>query len=209
MDDSIPTNILTLVEEILGKYSICDHCLGRQFAWLSTRTSNLDRGHSLKLVISMLADASIRNSDKEQGQKLLRLLAGNGMFEPAKSLCIKYSIEYEMVENCHLCFRGEKSIYDTILGILERVKDLVKPIEFESFLVGSVPDPVLSERQDELCSQFGLLNAETLKSDFNRELGKQLGVTLNKIVDFERPDIVIVYDIVDDSIELQINPIFI
>lgn len=209
MDDAQPTNVLDLVKEILDKYPICDHCLGRQFAWLSTKTSNLERGHSLKLVLSMIADASIRNSDKPKAHQILCNLAGNGMFEPAKSLCNKYAIEFESVDNCHLCFREGKSIYGRILGVIERTKDIIKSIEFESFLVGSIPDPMLSESQDEICSQFGLLNAETLKSDFNRELGKQLGMTLNKTVDFERPDIVIVYDIVNDSINFQINPIFI
>ncbi|MHA1882086.1 MAG: tRNA pseudouridine(54/55) synthase Pus10 [Candidatus Thorarchaeota archaeon] len=209
MDESQPIDVLDLVKEILGKHPLCDHCLGRQFAWLSTRTSNLERGHSLKLVLSMIADASIRTSEKNNPHELLSNLAGNGMFEPAKSLCNKYAIEFETVDNCHLCFKEGISVYEKILGVVERTKDMLKSIEFDTFLVGSVPDPMLAEKQDEICSQFGLLNAETLKSDFNRELGKQLGMTLNKTVDFERPDIVIIYDFVNDIINLQINPIFI
>ncbi|MHA1577688.1 MAG: tRNA pseudouridine(54/55) synthase Pus10, partial [Candidatus Thorarchaeota archaeon] len=209
MNESQSISLIDLVKRILEKYPICDHCLGRQFAWLSTRTSNLERGRSLKLVLSMIADASIRNAENSQGNNLLQILAENGMHEPAKALCIKNKVEFEEIDTCHLCHKNEKSIYDMIPSIAERANEYTKSIEFESFLVGSVPDVILSERQDEIRSQFELLNAETLKSDFNRELGKQLGVILDKTVDFDRPDIVIVYDMAEDSLSIQINPIFI
>lgn len=209
MNETQSTSVMDLVQRMLEKYPICDHCLGRQFAWLSTRTSNLERGSSLKLVLSMMADASIRNEEKSQGKNLLHILAENGMHEPAKALCVKNKIEFETIDNCHLCHKGEKSVYDMIPSIAERATEYTKSIEFGSFLVGSVPDAILSERQDEIRSQFGLLNAETLKSDFNRELGKQIGINLGKTVDFDRPDLVIVYNMDEDSLSIQINPIFI
>ena len=41
--------------------------------------------------------------------------------------------------------------------------------------------------------------------DFSRELGKRLHEILGKDVEFERPSLVILYDMVKDEVRLQIN----
>ena len=37
--------------EMVRKYSLCDHCLGRQFALLGYNLENKNRGNALKLVL--------------------------------------------------------------------------------------------------------------------------------------------------------------
>ncbi|MCZ7361721.1 MAG: tRNA pseudouridine(54/55) synthase Pus10, partial [Candidatus Methanoperedens sp.] len=49
--------ILDTARKILHEGPICDHCLGRQFAKLSTGLSNDRRGRAIKLVLAMQASA--------------------------------------------------------------------------------------------------------------------------------------------------------
>ncbi len=209
MNSTPPLDILAQARGLLQDGAICDRCLGRQFGWLSTSTSNPDRGGSLKLVLSMTADHDIRSGDSDRGRELIAVLAGNGMFLPAQKLAEKYEIEYTIHGSCRLCTIDGESVFSRIERIAERAAELLREIEFDTFLAGCRPDPRLSDREDEVRAKHSLLHGETLKSDFNRELGKQLRTVLKKEVDFERPEIVVIYDMVADSIDLQISPVFI
>jgi len=209
MSTPIQNRVLDIALNMLEQYTICDRCLGRQFAWLSTGTTNSERGHSLKLTLSMMADDELKSGNQEYGQKVLVLLAGHGLFAPAQAIAEKNMIEYDKGGECHLCYDGRRSVFDSISEISRRAAALVKGIEFDSFLVGTIPNPQLDEKQDELRAKYSLLHAEALKSDFSRELGKYLHEILNKEVEFERPHLVFIYDMVDDKVRLQINPVFI
>jgi tRNA pseudouridine synthase 10 len=209
MTAPIQDSLLDIAVSILEQHTICDRCLGRQFAWLSTKTSNKDRGHSLKLTLSMMADNELKTGNQEHGKKVIALLASHGMFEEAQAIAEKNSIDYEKGVHCYLCSVEGQSIFGRIQGISQRAVNLVKDIEFDNFLVGTIPAPLLDERQDDLRARYSLLHAEALKSDFSRELGKQLHDILKKEVEFERPHIVFLYDMVRDEVRLQINPVFI
>ena len=201
------SRVLDTTVRMLEKHPLCDRCLGRQFAWLSTNTSNEDRGRSLKLILSMNADDELKSGG--EGKDTISLLAGKGMFAPAQAIAEKNSIEFDQESQCHLCSVDGQSIFDNVESIAKRALELTKDIEFETFLVGTISVPILDERQDELRAEHSLLHAEALKSDFSRELGKQIYTLLGKEVNFEKPHLVFLYDIVRDRIQLQINPIFI
>jgi len=209
MTAPVQSKLLDTAVSMLDKHPICDRCLGRQFAWLSTHTSNSERGHSLKLTLSMMADDELKSGDQEHGKTVISLLAGHGMFKPAQAIAEKNVIEYEVEDNCHLCSMDGQSVFDRIKDVSNKATDLVRDIEFDSFLVGTVPIPELDDRQDEIRSRYSLLHAEALKSDFSRELGKQLHDVLRKDAEFERPDLVFLYDMVKNEVRLQINPVFI
>lgn len=49
--------ILDTARKIIKEGTICDHCLGRQFAKLSTGLSNDQRGRAIRLALAMQADA--------------------------------------------------------------------------------------------------------------------------------------------------------
>ena len=61
--------ILDTARKIIHEGPICDHCLGRQFAKLSTGLSNDMRGAALKLVLAMHAGAQ---KDKELQDELAK-----------------------------------------------------------------------------------------------------------------------------------------
>ncbi len=209
MDESHEKNILETSRKVLESHPICNHCLGRQFAWLSTNTSNDDRGSAIKLTLSMMADQDFKSGSKQAGEELIRILAGNGMFEPAKALATKNSIEYSDQVSCYLCSVEGISVFDRLPDIAEIARIAIEEIEFDTFLVGCVPAAILDERQDEIRGSIGLMHGEALKADVNRELGKILQDLLQRSVDFKNPDIVIVYQMDGDRIEVNRNPIFI
>ncbi len=209
MIDPEKSDVLSTSLKMLDEHPLCDNCLGRQFAWLGTGTSNDARGQSIKLILSMEADEQIKSGDREQGNKIVQILAGHGMFEPAKLQAAQNSIEYSPESTCYLCTVDECSIFEKIPAIADRMVGLSKDFEFSTFLVGSIPSPILVERQDEMSAKHSVLHSETLKSHINRELGICLQKALEKEVDFQKPDVVFVYKMDEDEIRVQINPIFI
>lgn len=209
MTDSQENGVLETAQKLLEQHVLCNRCLGRQFGWLSTDTSNDARGYSLKLTLSMIADEQLKSGNRNSGTDSIRVLASNGMFAPARTIADKNSITYETQDECHLCSVEGKSVFERIPMIAERMAGLATDFEFDTFLVGSNPIPLLVERQDELSGIHSILHAETLKSHFNRELGTTLHSLLQKPVDFDKPDVVFVYSMITDEIKIQINPIFI
>ncbi len=203
------TDILTLARSILESHPVCNRCLGRQFAWLSTDTSNEERGLSLKLTLSMMADNDIKVGRRNSGLQLVALLADNGMFGPARTLSERNSIELHPEKTCRLCSVDNESVFDRLGELAKRAEADTAGIEFSTFLVGSVPSPFLLEREDEIRSGLKIMHGETLKADLNRELGKHLQRIIDKPVEFDHPDIVVIYHMERDRIEVRINPIFI
>jgi len=157
----------------------------------------------------MIADENLKSGNKEEGINSIQQLAGNGMFDPAKSIAEKNGIDFELQSSCYLCSIDNESVFDKISMIAERIAGISSDFEFDTYLIGSNPVPLLVDRQDELGGIYSILHAETLKSHFNRELGIALHNLLQKPVDFEKPDVVFIYSMSDDEIKAQINPIFI
>ncbi len=203
------TQPIEQVLDILRDISVCDRCLGRQFAWLSTSTTNAERGRSLKLTLSMSLESTYKKEEKESVKEQLQLLAQNGMFEPAEKLCDKYGIHIDPPSRCQLCDTGEGSVFDRIPSIVERAMQQIESVEFDSYLVGSAPIEELAAFNEEIRGRYELVHAEPLKSEFNRALGKALAEFLAKDVDFDRPDLIIFYDMQKDVVDLRINPVFI
>jgi tRNA pseudouridine synthase 10 len=157
----------------------------------------------------MIADDELKSENPDRGKSVISLLAGHGKFKPAQIVADKNSIEYVKSVDCYLCSTDGQSIFDKIEDVAKKAADLVKEVEFDNFLVGTVPNPLLDDRQDDLRAEYSLLHAEALKSDLSRELGKRLYELLDKEVEFERPHLVFLYDMVNDKVRLQINPVFI
>jgi len=209
MSELVQREVLDTAVSILEEHTICDRCLGRQFAWLSTDTTNNERGSAIKLTLSMIADNELKSENPEGGKRVISLLAGHGMFSSAQMIAEKNSIEYSKSTDCHLCSTDGHSVFDKIDEVARNAEVLARDIEFDNFLVGTIPHPELDDRQDDLRAKHSLLHAEVLKSDFSRELGKHLHEILKREVEFERPQLVILYDMVKDEIRVQINPVFI
>lgn len=194
---------------VLEDHVLCDRCLGRLFAWLSTATTNPERGASLKLVLSMIASREMKAGNREGGIRLLRHLAENGLSEQARALAVKEGIAVGASGDCEICNTDGSSVFRMIPAIAGRILELAAGAEYETLLVGSVPIARMAEREEEIRGKFDLLYGEPLKSEFNRVLGKEILDRTGKKTDFETPDIVFIYDMEKDDVSLQINPVFI
>ena len=66
--------IIELARALLKRYSLCDYCLGRQFATLGHGLTNSERGKAIKLLLVL--EGSRRFLAKEEaGEEILTLVA--------------------------------------------------------------------------------------------------------------------------------------
>ena len=194
------------VLEIYQKYYICTHCLGRVFALLGTSTTNLERGNSLLLTFTMENHRKCFSKNKNS-EKIainnLRILAENAKFIPAQRVLENEGYDYSKInsdEKCYLC----NDIFLNLQIYIDKAKELVKNIEFNSILVGTSPDSEIINREDKFKAELNLLNSESFKSHFNRVVGKTISIELNKPAEFGNPDVLFLYSIGNKNFEIEL-----
>jgi tRNA pseudouridine synthase 10 len=106
---------------------------------------------------------------------------------------------------CWLC----QGLIDEIPHFIDIIAETLKEYEFHTFLIGSKIDDDIQEREQALWKHLALENAEPIKMEINREIGKILEPQLGKTVDIPNPDIMAVIDTVYDIVTLQISSLFI
>lgn len=189
-------DVLEISKKILHEGPICDNCMGRQFAKLSTGLSNRERGQAIKLALVLEGDR-IYKSEKEDS--LLKELV------PCSAHARKtLRIEGED-EQCWVCLDQFKKLD---FWAEEAVKAL-EGLEYSTFLVGTKVSGLLSENEEILWAEAGTAYAEQLKSELNREVGKRISEKVGKEVDFENPDIVITLDLAINKFELQVRSVYV
>ena len=205
--------IFDKIIEIFKSDYICKQCLGRMFALLSTESTNLERGTSLLMALTMEMHKKFLSKENENDEEIittLKILAENAQFIQAQKLLENEGIKISNIElnkRCYLC----NGIFDEIERYIKRATELVSNIEFENFLCGTRPSPQIINREDDFKAKFNLLNSEAFKSHFNRVIGKKLSTQLFKPPNFANPNIVFVYyiDFENFNMELNIRSLFI
>lgn len=109
-----------------------------------------------------------------------------------------------MPESCWIC-GGETSRTELWA---ERVVEALQGIEFDTFLIGTKVPPLMAESEEMVWSDLSLHDPEPLKAEMNREVGKIVSSLTGKTPDLQRPEIVAIMDLSDETIEVQINPVF-
>ncbi|NJE25199.1 tRNA pseudouridine(54/55) synthase Pus10 [Thermococcus sp. MV5] len=110
-------------------------------------------------------------------------------------------------QNCELCNDIFKKVEDLARLCYNKVSKL--GLEFDTFLVGSrIPREIL-EKENEIIESFELKYAEPINRELNRELGKILEVILQKTVNKNNPDVVFIVDPYNETVELQVKPLYI
>ena len=159
--------VVNRARAIMSEGSICDHCLGRQFAKIATGRSNEQRGRTLKA-----------------------LLEARGAKNPTGT--------------CWVC----NGLFETVDEWTAKAAEALRDYEFSTFLVGTKVSGLLSENEDLLWELAGADYAEPLKAELNREVGKRLERTLDKTVEFERPELVVVLNLWTETVEVQSNSVY-
>jgi len=192
-----------VIEIYLDKY-ICYHCLGRMFSLLGTDTTNLDRGNSLLLAITMDKHREYLSQEDNHvnAKKILKLLAEKAKYTPAQSVLEKEGIEYskpDITEKCYLC----NDIFSEINRYAKKAESQLENIEFTNFLIGTALNAQIINKEDVYKVTHNLLEAESFKNHFNRELGKELSLLIDKPAEFGMPDITIIFSINFGSFDIN------
>ena len=211
------SKVLEKALDILETRIICPSCLGRQFALLGHGVANFRRGLTILDFIVLSAHTTYMEGEREEDrEKVLKILyvafksgsklAGTTLEKiVGKEGDLYQKFEKDYGEVCWLCEGLFSSFEDLALKVVEAGKEA----EFETFLIGCVVNPLLIEREDCLRAEFGLVWGESLKSELNREIGKIVSKITGKVVDFNRPDVVFLMDLVRDVVEVKASSIFV
>jgi conserved hypothetical protein TIGR01213 len=189
-------SILETAKKIINEGPICDHCMGRQFAKLSTGLTNVERGQAIKLSLAMEGDALFKEAGDES---LLGELSKSSNYA-RKTLKIQGEDE-----KCWVCM----GIYDNLDTWADRAVESIGDREYSTFLVGTKVSGLIGENEEILWSECGITQAEQFKSEMNREVGKLIAARTGKEVEFERPDVVVTLDIAEESTSIQVKSLYI
>ena len=200
-------DILEKAFELLSKYPLCDHCLGRQFALLGYSMENNVRGKALKVSLTMQANDLVQEKNAE-GIKRLKVLAANGFSREAQETLkhLKKRLPKTEVDlKCSLC-EGKFELVDILT---QKALDLIADYEFTTFLVGIELPTKIEEREDEFKAALNIGYGESIKHEFGRLLGKALAKQTGKEAEYLIPDLVVVFNPFFEKIRLQVNPLFV
>ncbi|MFZ3058546.1 MAG: tRNA pseudouridine(54/55) synthase Pus10 [Candidatus Methanoperedens sp.] len=172
--------ILDTARKILNIGPICDHCLGRQFAKLSTGLGNDQRGKALRITLAMQAGAEKDDTLQE---------------ELAKSAQNK----------CWVC----NNLFTQVDSWAEKAVRALSDYEYDNFLVGTKVTGLLAENEEIIWAESGTTFAEPLKTELNREVGKRVEKITGKKANLKKPQIVALLDLENDSVDVEINSLYI
>ncbi|MCL1970298.1 MAG: tRNA pseudouridine(54/55) synthase Pus10 [Candidatus Bathyarchaeota archaeon] len=191
--------------ELLSKSPLCDSCLGRQFAVLGYSMENAVRGFSLKIALTMQANALVKENFDE-GISKLRVLAVNGFSKVAQETLKHLKQDSaSSVEKCFLC----DGTFGKVEELMKIVLASISAYDFSTYLVGIELPVKVEEREDEFKAVFDVDTAESMKHEFGRLFGKAIGVHTGKEADYLIPDIVVVLNPFLGKVKLQVNPLFV
>jgi len=178
--------------EILKENFICDNCLGRFFSELLSGFSNKERGRILRNYLAFLLDS---------GEKIEVNMSN---FYGIKFRNIK--LEVKEPEKCKICGNFfEKEIDELARKIVKELKN----IEFQTFLIGSIPKDEMLNEEEKLQEKVGIEFSETIKSEINRELGKRVEKLSGKKFSLEKPDVTIIVNLKTGNIRKEIRSLYI
>ena len=206
-------SIIEKIFEIYREDYVCPKCLGRLFSVLGSGTTNEKRGEALLLNSAMEAHRNFLSKDKNvsnEGLRDLKILSENANFLIAQNVLRRENIEFQQqnpLVDCYLC----QGIFNDLNKYAIAAHNAAKEIEYENFLIGCSPHAEVINREDQFKSKHNLIYAESLKTHFNREVGKIFEKTSNLPVEFKNPDIVFIFDLSFDgfSINTQIKSLFV
>jgi tRNA pseudouridine synthase 10 len=200
-------DILEKASNMLNKYPLCDHCLGRQFALLGYSIENNDRGKALKLSLTLQA-SDLNSSKKAEGVKRLKVLALNGFSREAKETLkhLRKSIPKKDAANtCFLC----EDRFQLLDGLTQKTLEAVVDYEYTTFLVGIEMPVSVEEREDEFKAIFNVSYGESIRHEFGRMLGKRIAKATGKTAEYKKPDLAIIVNPFLEQVRVQVNPLFV
>ncbi|MCL1905252.1 MAG: tRNA pseudouridine(54/55) synthase Pus10, partial [Methanomassiliicoccaceae archaeon] len=131
-------------------------------------------------------------TNDQRGRMIREALALKGIVTQAPDVCV-------------LC----DNIFDTLERYAEAAAESIMTVDSDNFLIGSRVDPEIAAKEKELWEELGTENAEPLKTELNREIGKLALPMIDRAVEFKSPQVVACVDTQFADVTLDIAPIFI
>ncbi len=200
-------DVLEKAFELLSKYPLCDHCLGRQFALLGYSMENNLRGSAIKVTLTLQANDFAREGNPD-GVRQLKLLASNGFSKEAQETLKHLKKRVAKASDETKCFLCDGK-FELVERLTAKAAEAMKGYEFTTYLVGVELPVKVEEREDEFKAAFNLGYSESIKHEFGRLFGKALGVCTGKEADYLKPDLVAVINPFIETVALQVNPLFV
>ncbi len=147
--------------------------------------------------------------DRCLGRHLSREIPGESNLERGKYIRKNFLDgveELKDIKKCEICFGIFENLETSLKDVLKTIRN--KDIEFSTFLVGCRFPKHIMDKENNLQTKTQL-EVESIKKEFNRELGKLLYDHWGIEVDFDNPQLVIMIDLSRNRVDLQINPLFI
>ena len=201
-------DILEKAFELLSKYPLCDHCLGRQFALLGYSMENNIRGSALKITLTMQANDLATTEKDIEDIKRLKVLATNGFCVTAQETLkhLKKRIpKQEANLKCYLC----EGKFELLNSLIEKTQKALEGYEFTTFLVGIELPTSVEEREDEFKAAFNITYGESIRHEFGRVFGKALAKATGKEAEYLTPEVVPVISPFENKVKIQVNPLFV
>ncbi|MCL5878125.1 MAG: tRNA pseudouridine(54/55) synthase Pus10 [Candidatus Bathyarchaeota archaeon] len=201
-------DVLEKAFELLSKYPLCDHCLGRQFALLGYSMENNVRGSALKVSLTLQANELATAEKDVEGVKRLKVLATNGFCATAQETLkhLKKRVPKQEADvKCYLC-EGKFKLVDSLI---EKAQKALEGYEFTTFLVGIELPIQVEEREDEFKGTFNITHGESMRHEFGRVLGKALAKATGKEAEYLTPEVVPVIAPFEEAVKVQVNPLFV
>lgn len=158
---------------------VCDSCLGRQFAKLKPEIGNRERGGKIRGFLAIRDEAEKTRADRSN-------------FSKGKHRCV-------------VC----EGAISMIPGMSKRALKKLEKMDFETFMVGVRMSDSLVMNEETLFEKTGMRYSEPIKAELNREFVKAISDNTKKRTDQERPDILIIFDMQENRVEIFSNPLFV
>src|SRR3990172_9124240 len=115
-----------------------------------------------------------------------------------------FEAKKEQKKKCSVC-------NDFFLSLEKYVNKIKKnrKYSYRTFLIGTKLSSDLVEREENLWERIGIDYCEPIKAEINREMGKLVEKAVKAKFDPKRPDVNIILNIENASVEISSNPLFI
>jgi len=112
---------------------------------------------------------------------------------------IKNLLHFESSKNCYIC----KGILSNLQTIVNRMIEKSSDYEFDTFVVGAILKPSVTDRDDIIRSKFTLQGIDSVKTGITQLLAKNFAKKTKTKIDVFHPDLTFTFNFKNDSCELQ------
>ena len=91
----------------------------------------------------------------------------------------------------------------------KRILNEIEKFEYSSFMVGTILDSDIIEREDVIRSEFKVKGGEPIKSEITKELSRLIKRTNGRTISLNRPELNILVNTLLDEIEVSSRSIFV